>query len=402
VLVLSKNPKRQANINAKRFNQLMRDIEKDVGRRTINAKDTDDWMNKLGMYANRNPFTVGGVKHDETVKILNNIMDSAKFKGLTRGGTQELVKGVIAENTMHYVTRMGDDMKNQLRKIAIDGYNQKLAPRELAKKLQAEVQGLSKTRAMAIARTETMRASNLANYVNAKLNMGAKSYKVNSAHDCCPKCVEIFKHGSQWFDIDDLTYFPPIHPHCGCVPAYSTKTADENNGFSDLDSLEKEYPLNHNISYIEESNIRVFTGEDSTVINNAIMAKFRGGNYSPREYDIGQNINRTILNKGHKLKKDTTLWRGEDDLYIGTPRVGEVHIWNKLTSTSFDKKTAQDFQRNNGWLYEIQAPKNTKGLYVEELTANMNEYEYLLGIGTRFRILEIDEVNKYMKLLLIL
>ena len=177
---MSKNPQKQANINAKKFGQLMKDIEKDVGRRTINAKNTDDWMNKLGMYVNRNPFTVGGIKHDETVEILNNIMGQAKFKGLARGGTQELVKGVISENTMHYVTRMGDDMKNNLRRIFVDSYNQKMAPREIAKKLQKEVQGLSKTRAMAIARTETMRASNLSNYVNAKLNMGAKSYHVLS------------------------------------------------------------------------------------------------------------------------------------------------------------------------------------------------------------------------------
>ena len=41
-------------------------------------------------------------------------------------------------------------------------------------------------------------------------------------------------------------------------------------------------------------------------------------------------------------------------------------------------------------MYEIQSPKNTKG-YVEELTTNMDEHENLLGIGTKFRILEFDE-----------
>lgn len=224
---MSKDPRRQANINAKRFDQLMKDIEKDVARRTINALSLDAWLDKLGMYININPFIIGGIKHTEIIGILESIMGAAKFKGLVRGGTQELVKGVISENTMHYVTRMGEDMKTQLRKIAVESYNQKLAPREIAKKMSQEIEGLSKKRAMTIARTETMRASNLSNYANAKLNMGAKSYRVRSDPKCCPDCEDIYKHGEQWFDINDLDNFPPLHPNCRCVAAYSTKSAKE-------------------------------------------------------------------------------------------------------------------------------------------------------------------------------
>lgn len=224
----NKNARRQANINAKKFDQLMKDIEKDIGRRTINAKNLDSWIEKIGGY-NQNPFTMGGLKHTEITKLLESIMSQAKFKGLARGGTAELVKGVISENTMHYVTRMGDDMKNNLRRIAVDSYNQKLNPSQIAKKLQEEVQSLNKTRAKAIARTETMRSNNLSNYVNAKLNMGAKSYKVISASDCCSRCEEIYKNGNIWFDIEDLEYFPPLHPNCRCVVVFSTKIATENN-----------------------------------------------------------------------------------------------------------------------------------------------------------------------------
>lgn len=251
------NARRKANINAKKFDQLMQDIEKDVGRRTKNSKNLDIWTNKLGSYINTNPFTTGGVKHAEMVGLLENVMSEAKFKGLARGGTAELVKGVISENTMHYVTRMGDDMKNNLRKIAVDAYNQNMNPHQIAKKLQDEVQGLSKTRAKAIARTETMRANNLSNYVNAKLNMGAKSYKVISASDCCERCDRIYKNGKVWFDIDDLEYFPPLHPNCRCVVVFSTRTAAENNIGLNLDYQNeiksfqnKTYNLNHEVATI--------------------------------------------------------------------------------------------------------------------------------------------------------
>lgn len=59
------NARRQANINAKKFDQLMRDIEKDVAKRTKNAKNLDIWTDKLGSYINTNPFNVGGIKHAE-------------------------------------------------------------------------------------------------------------------------------------------------------------------------------------------------------------------------------------------------------------------------------------------------------------------------------------------------
>jgi len=58
---------------------------------------------------------------------------------------------------------------------------------------------------MAIVRTETMRASNLSDYVNSKLNRGAKSYRILFDPVCCLKCATVYKHGTVWFDIEDMT-----------------------------------------------------------------------------------------------------------------------------------------------------------------------------------------------------
>ncbi|MCL2114813.1 MAG: hypothetical protein FWH29_01155 [Methanobrevibacter sp.] len=74
-----------------------------------------------------------------------------------------------------------------------------------------------------------MKDCNLIDYLNAKLNMGAKSYSVLSNPACCPKCAKVYKHGTIWFDINDLKYFPPLHPNCRCTTAYSTKTAKKKN-----------------------------------------------------------------------------------------------------------------------------------------------------------------------------
>ena len=70
-------------------------------------------------------------------------------------------------------------LKTQLRQIAVKGYQDHLAPRDLAKQMSKQMD-ISINRAQLIARTETMRACNLANYANAKYNMNAQSFTVNS------------------------------------------------------------------------------------------------------------------------------------------------------------------------------------------------------------------------------
>lgn len=414
------NARRQANINAKKFDQLMKDIEKDVAKRTKNAKNLDIWTNKLGSYVNTNPFSIGGIKHAEIVTLLENIMSQAKFKGLARGGTAELVKGVISENTMHYVTRMGDDMKNNLRRIAVESYNEKLAPQQIAKKLQEEVQGLSKTRAKAIARTETMRANNLSNYVNAKLNMGAKSYKVLSASDCCDKCDQLYKNGGVWFDIEDTDNLPPLHPNCRCVASYSTKTVAENNGITlsndNLDKTTQEIKsfqkdtgdLDHEVLTVFDKNgnkiLNMYKGEENKVFlpkDIAKTAKNEGFSLSihnhPSQVPIpsrGDIINfiRTKTQVGVATAKNnysiTTIKNHE----LATKEIDKIAVrygvFNNRIKNEFVKsnpsiikrienKYPNDVSKQNiekSKEFEKYAQKNTDKI-IKELNNNLNKYD---------------------------
>ncbi len=210
--------KRQTLINENRFRVLMKDIRNDVVRTTQNAKSLDVWVGKLGHVAVQNAFTTGKYA-GETQSILKSIVDSTKFSSLPKGGNAELVKGVISENTMHYVTKMGEDMKTELRKIAVQSYDQKLAPKDIAKQMSTKIEGMSKTRAELIARTETMRASNLSAYTNARFNRGAQSFTVAGRADRCPLCSETYDNII--FGIEQNEMIPPLHPRCACFPQFS-------------------------------------------------------------------------------------------------------------------------------------------------------------------------------------
>jgi SPP1 gp7 family putative phage head morphogenesis protein len=256
----------------------MKDINNDVTRTTANAKDLDTWIGKLGGYVTSNPFTTGTMAK-ETQNVLAGIVQATNISSLPPGGVQELVKGVISENTMHYVTRMGEDMKTDLRKIAVEGYRNKVAPKELAKQMSQKIEGLSRQRAQVIARTETRRAGNISNYVNAKINQGANSFKVISdSSTVCPFCQQLYGDGSIVFDIEQSDVIPPIHPNCNCTPLYSTKTQDmrEETNF-DPASFEDKFkdlstPLLEHMGVASSADLR-----DFVLRNKSCYDMFVGG-----------------------------------------------------------------------------------------------------------------------------
>lgn len=284
-------------------------------------------------------------------------------------------------------------MKNNLRKIFVDSYNQKLTSSEIAKKLQNEVQGLSKTRAMAIARTETMRASNLSDYVNAKLNMGAKSYHVLGDPNCCDKCSKIYKNGDQWFDIEDIGYFPPnLHPNCRCTGAYSTKTAAEKVGEYNARVGKSEYINSLNENEIKKYDNTLFTkipeesqiahrkySHDSDIFNNYYrlsekefkkFLKLENLNIKEVEKNIANLKKGSIV-----LKEDLVVYRGFDIKNIDPIKLKTTE---GFISTSLDEAISIGYTRGTGRAIKITIPKGTRVMYVKDYSIYPNHLEVVI------------------------
>ena len=226
--------KKQVNVNTKRMKVLMKDIRNDVYSRTKNSKSIDEWLQKLHPYVGENCL-INGIHGEEVGKIIRNIVNTTEMTKLPPGANQEIVKGVMSEACMTYVTNVGKDIQTELQKIAVEGYNNKMAPKELANEMANKIDTLSKTRAQTIARTETMRANNLSNLIAAKEN-GAKSYTISCDDAACDLCLEVYGDEEDVvFDIDDTDNFPPLHPNCRCTPRFSTKPVEEEETTEELE-----------------------------------------------------------------------------------------------------------------------------------------------------------------------
>lgn len=220
--------RRQVETNTRRMKALMRDIRADVMRRTRNSKDIDEFMEKLSPYIHENVF-VTGIHAEAMNKIMKNIVRTANMNLTPRGANAELTKGILSDVCFTYVSNVGKDIQTELQKIGVECYNNKLAPRETAKVIGEKMESFSKARCECIARTETMRASNLSNHVQSRTD-GANSYTVHCNEGACDECIaEYGENEDTVYDIN-IVNLPPYHPNCRCTPRYSTKTVEERTG----------------------------------------------------------------------------------------------------------------------------------------------------------------------------
>ena len=219
------NWQKQVNPNTRRMKQLMQDVRANVERRTRNSQDLDTWMEKLSEYVGNNCFSTG-IHATDAMDVVNQIVGVVDQTSLPSGSNAEILKGTMAEKCYTMVTNVGEDIRTELRQLAINGYNERLTPQQLASEMANKIDSLSKTRCQAIARTETCRAANIGNYINAR-EMGAKSYSVICNDGCCEYCQEVYGTddaggvGEVIFDIEDTDSLPPFHPNCRCTPVWS-------------------------------------------------------------------------------------------------------------------------------------------------------------------------------------
>ena len=219
--------RKQVNTNTRRMKALIRDVKANVVRRTQNSKDIDEWLEKLSPYVNHD-FLVTGVHAEEMKTIINGVTKAVEMSKLPPGANQELTKGIISECCYTYVTNATKELQTEMQRIAVETYN---APgqtnRDLARKLGERIDTFDKTRCQVIARTETMRASNLSNHIQAKVD-GAQSYTVHCEAGACDYCIEEYGENEDTiYDINDTENFPPYHPNCRCTPRFSTKTVEQ-------------------------------------------------------------------------------------------------------------------------------------------------------------------------------
>jgi hypothetical protein len=114
---------------------------------------------------------------------------------------------------------------------------------------------------------------------------------------------------------------------------------------------------------------------------------------------IGKTFNQIILNTPPLKANNIKVFRGTKDNYFirKLQKINDHYIYvsNSVVSTSFSYIVANSFTNQNDennvcCLWIVNLPENTNGLYL----TSMGEAEYLLPIGSRFKLKSIYNIPK--------
>jgi hypothetical protein len=206
------------------FQQFKKRIEHD-----LSLCDTyEEFIERTKDYTTGNILISSGYSEEMTA-LVTQIINNHRFK---RASQRELLEQTINNNVAFLIQNVGEAIKETVREVVKQGYDEGLHPTEIAKNITAKIDVINNTRARTIARTEVKRTDTVANYIRHK-EKGATGFTVQCRPDCCELCQETYEDidttdkpyvgGDVDFTMDDTDMLPPLHPNCRCTAMFFYK-----------------------------------------------------------------------------------------------------------------------------------------------------------------------------------
>lgn len=153
------------------------------------------------------------------VAKINDILKIAFTAGVkSQNGTMTALNKqyaeVLSDTALSFVSKLGETLKADTLQLISDG----IANPDMAfNDIRVSVQELLENKtyeATRIVRTETMRASNSAAYIQAQQD-GKQFFTVDPRDEACELCQD--EYNGVVFTMDQTDMIPPIHPNCACI-----------------------------------------------------------------------------------------------------------------------------------------------------------------------------------------
>lgn len=137
---------------------------------------------------------------------------------------------LLATRTFEELKGITNQMSTQLNRALANGLIQGLNPKQIAKNITDNIKGISRKRALTIARTEIIHA-HAEGQLDGFQDLGVEEVGLfaewSTAGDdkVCPQCLPL---EGQVFTIDEARGLIPRHPHCRCAWIPTTEKPSKN------------------------------------------------------------------------------------------------------------------------------------------------------------------------------
>ena len=284
-----------------------KDITQRLSKGVRESDTLESFLAKHKDYTLNNPLVVNGYK-DELTSIILQETNNHRF---SRPAQKELTRATIENRVGDLITRVGDDVRENVRNIVLDGYNNGLSQDKIAENISNKVNSIGNTRARAIARTEIARTATASDYA-INVERGATHFSVDCRDTCCTICEEDYDFGKKEYTIDQVEMLPPRHPNCRCYARFYKKDSMES-------PLTKTPPVQSNTKQSVNSDYHI--AKDGTIIDNIGV--------SEKGYSEIQNFHTTYSNSTteHGCIMDLRTGKVHSKVFHGEK--GEVNVPEK-------------------------------------------------------------------------
>lgn len=210
--------------------RLFIEIAKQLSMGVMASDSLESFLEMTRDYTTANPLVTTG--YDST--MLNLILAETNNHKFTRPAQRQLTRVVIEDRVGHLIRNVGEDLKQRVRDIIKEEYNQGSNPETMAKKITKEIGTINKKRARTIARTEIARTATISEYIISK-EEGATHFVVTCSPTRCTECEEVYCNNSETggdveFSIDEVDMLPPYHVNCRCTAVFYRKGPSKYKG----------------------------------------------------------------------------------------------------------------------------------------------------------------------------
>lgn len=168
--------------------------------------------------------------------IQQMFMAGIKYQGGASSPINTQYSEVLSDTASSFVSKLGETLKqDMLTTIQKGTIDEAKSFNDIRQDVQT-LMGNKTYEATRIVRTETMRASNSAAYIQAKTD-GKGFFTVDNRDEACELCVDEYE--GQVFTMDQTDMLPPLHPNCACVAEFhmseegAQEWADELQGLNE-------------------------------------------------------------------------------------------------------------------------------------------------------------------------
>lgn len=394
------------------------------GRAALDARWTDTYV--------RQAYQRGVDRGKAELSKIGYEMADAPVGGLFNQPMHADRLGMLYTRTFKELQGITSSMDTQISRVLTQGLAEGKNPKTIARELNRTVAGgkglppvqvrggvsmSPMQRAKTMARTEIIRAHNVANvaeYRMAGLERGRIRAEFSTAgYGVCPICAQ---YEGAVMSLNDIEWLIPVHPNCRCValpvlpgevevPVEETP-APRATPMPDAEYVQRAEAYRASLPAAESDTISEYIGVHYGRVNDALRTEAGRVGYisDGKARKMITNLDEA-LGSAPRLDKDLQVYRGVWDLDEAFPngvRVGDILEDQAYLSTSVKRSVAEEFAGDAGYVFEIQMQEGQRAAFIAPQSV---EKEVLLGRAkglyekTSMEVLGVDHETKTVQVM---